>query len=192
MARFFIIIFVACLSVFFVSCACPSAREYELRRVLNTKINLQFIFKNSDNRDCHTIYNLKHNSGFTSIVYLQNGCAPCFPKFMEWQEQIASMELPADYTVLFVIQGERYSQFIEEVNEYARKNLGVDTVENNFPVAMDPDFDFLSSNHTIPRWIIDRSVLIDSQNRIRMVGAPWATPEMTELFQRICSEGKND
>jgi hypothetical protein len=175
-----------------LSCKRLSENQLEIRRVIGEKVELGIFMEISNKERAITMGEYRNQYRFISIVYLQNGCAPCYPKFMEWQEQIASMELPQDYTVLFVIQGKRYSQFIEEVNDYARENLGVDTVENNFPVAMDPDFDFLSSNHNIPRWIIERSVLIDSQNRIRMVGAPWATPEMTELFQRICSEGKND
>ena len=185
--------FCALLWVMYISsCTNITHKEKELRQILGNSISLEFIEVLHTSDITMSFHDFLQQHDYISIVYLQNGCAPCYPKFMEWQEQIALMEPPPDYTVLFVIQGERYTQFIEEVNDYARENLGIDSVENNFPVAMDPDFDFLSSNHTIPRWIIDRSVLIDSQNRIRMVGVPWATPEMTELFQRICSEGKND
>jgi hypothetical protein len=174
------------------SCSQLSPKEQQLRDAINQELQLGTTQVVQLGDTIMTYEELRQSYGYISIVYLQNGCAPCYPKFMEWQEKMESMELPPDYTVLFVIRGERYNQFIEEVTAYARGNSGVDTVEHNFPVAMDPDFDFLSSNHTIPRWIIDRSVLIDSQSRIRMVGAPWATPGMTELFQRICSEGKDD
>jgi len=49
---------------------------------------------------------------------------------------------------------------------------------------MDTEFQFLEANKDIPRWIIDASVLIDSENKIKMVGAPWANAAMTELFYK--------
>ena len=49
---------------------------------------------------------------------------------------------------------------------------------------MDPEGKFLEQNKEIPRWIIDASVLIDSENKIKMVGAPWLNKDMTELFYK--------
>ncbi|NHB69253.1 hypothetical protein [Perlabentimonas gracilis] len=92
---------------------------------------------------------------------------------------------------MYVIQTKRYSDFRKELYNYLSNEKKQNTVEG-FYYVIDENLNYLIENRLIPRWIIDRSVLIDSQNRIRMVGAPWATPEMTELFQRICSEGKND
>ena len=53
---------------------------------------------------------------------------------------------------------------------------------------MDPMANPFKKNKDIPRWIIDASVLINSENKIKMVGAPFATPEMTELFHEICAK----
>jgi hypothetical protein len=46
---------------------------------------------------------------------------------------------------------------------------------------MDSETKFVEKNKNSPRWIIDSSILIDSENKIKMVGTPFATPEMTEL-----------
>lgn len=43
---------------------------------------------------------------------------------------------------------------------------------------------FLSNEWGVELWIIDASVLIDSENKIKMVGAPWANADMTELFYK--------
>ena len=74
---------------------------------------------------------------YISVVYLEDGCQPCYPKFIEWQNRIDSLN-------------------------------------------------YLLNNNDIPRWIIDGSVLIGPDNKIKMIGEPWATHEMTELFYSIC------
>ncbi|NLP14370.1 MAG: hypothetical protein GX383_07885 [Clostridium sp.] len=42
----------------------------------------------------------------------------------------------------------------------------------------------MSNEWGVELWIIDASVLIDSENKIKMVGAPWANADMTELFYK--------
>jgi hypothetical protein len=92
-----------------------------------------------------------------------------------------SIDTPDDYTVLFVIKGDGYGEFMSKV-------LDIEYVDDKFYTVMDPDGQFLKANKEIPRWIIDSSVLIDSENKIKMVGAPFATPEMTKLFHEICAK----
>lgn len=77
-----------------------------------------------------------------------------------------SLDTPFDYTVLFIIGGEEYSEFMKNV-------LDIEYVEDKFYTIMDSEFRFLENNKDIPRWIIDSSILIDSENKIKMVGAPW-------------------
>ncbi|URW80363.1 sensor histidine kinase N-terminal domain-containing protein [Xiashengella succiniciproducens] len=67
--------------------------------------------------------------------------------------------------MLFVIQGNKYEEFMNEVFNY-------EYVDSRYYTVMDPEGKFLESNKDIPRWIIESSVLIDSENKIKMVGAP--------------------
>ena len=67
---------------------------------------------------------------------------------------------------MFVIQGNSYSEFMTKV-------LDIEYVDDKFHTIMDPEGKFLEANKDIPRWIIESSVLIDSENKIKMVGAPW-------------------
>jgi hypothetical protein len=92
-----------------------------------------------------------------------------------------SIDTPDNYSVLFVIRGNSYDEFMANV-------LDIEYVEDKFYTMMDPEGKFLENNKDIPRWIIDGSVLIDGENKIKMVGAPFATPEMTELFHKICKQ----
>jgi len=90
-----------------------------------------------------------------------------------------SLNVVEIHTVLFIIQGYSYDAFLKRVNE-------IKEVEDHFYSIMDKDLTYLLSNNDIPRWIVDVSVLIDQDNRIKMIGEPWATNEMKELFYSIC------
>jgi len=90
-----------------------------------------------------------------------------------------SLNVVEIHTVLFIIQAYSYDDFLKRVNE-------IKEVEDHFYSIMDKDLTYLLSNNDIPRWIVDVSVLIDQDNRIKMIGEPWATNEMTELFYSIC------
>ena len=94
-----------------------------------------------------------------------------------------SIDSPDNYSVLFVIQGDSYETFLNEV-------LNISYVEDHFYTIMDPEFEFISQNGSIPRWIIDSSVLIDSENKIKMVGAPWVNEDMKNLFYETVSDNQ--
>jgi hypothetical protein len=89
-----------------------------------------------------------------------------------------SLELGENYTIIFVIRGNRYSDFMSKV-------LDLEYVDDRYYTVMDANYSFLNANENIPRWIIDASVLIDSENKIKMVGEPWVNEDMTKLFYEI-------
>jgi hypothetical protein len=120
---------------------------------------------------------------YISVVYLEDGCRPCYPRFIEWHNKLDSIAPPNNYTVLFVIKGNSYDRFMAEIWNIDQN------VEEHFYIIITRNFKFLDNNESIPKWIMDNSVLIDPENKIKMVGAPWLTEEMTELFFKIC-EGK--
>ena len=150
----------------FISCTKLSPKEKELQVSLNKNLNLQL---SETVRQANTVMpfnEFRQQFNHISVVYLQNGCNPCYPKFIEWQNKVDSLDTPFDYTVLFIIGGEEYSEFMKNV-------LDIEYVEDKFYTIMDSEFRFLENNKDIPRWIIDASVLIDAENKIKMVGAPW-------------------
>jgi hypothetical protein len=86
-----------------------------------------------------------------------------------------SLDIKGSHSVLFIIQGDSYSDFMQNV-------LDLDYVEDKYYTIMDPNSQFLNSNKDIPRWMIDASLLIDRDNKIKMVGAPWVNDDMKNLF----------
>lgn len=178
MKKISLIIFVAIL---FLYCTRVTPTEEELRQTLNKKLMIN-LFKTVHYEDTVISFvNFKQRYKFLSVVFLKDYCSPCYPKFIDWQTEMDSMITPNNYTILFVIQGNSYSNFMTNV-------LNIKYVEDKFYTIMDPEGQFLEANKEIPRWIIDSSILIDSENKIKMVGAPFATPEMTDLFHEICAK----
>ena len=162
---------------FFSSCSCPSQTERDLRETLNKTLHLEMFETVRQGNTLLSLDELRQQFDFLSVVYLQNGCQPCYPKFIEWQQMADSLNYPDNYSVLFVIQGRSYEEFMTEV-------LDIGYVEDRFYTIMDSEYQFMSKNKTIPMWIIDGSILIDAENKIKMVGAPWANADMTELFYK--------
>ena len=170
--------------VFIISCSQPSQTEKDLRENINKTLNLEMFETVHQGNNLLSFNELKQQFQYLSVVYLEQGCQPCYPKFIEWQNKMDSIACPDNFSVLFVIHGNSYEDFMINV-------LNVDHVDDNYYTIMDTEFQFLAANKDIPRWIIDASVLIDSENKIKMVGAPWINEDMTKLFYEIVSKGKS-
>lgn len=166
---------------FFLACKNLSLKEKELRQTINKNLNLEPSQTVQQANRKLPFDEFMQDHKYLSVVYLQNSCNPCYPKFIKWQQKMDSIDTPDDYTILFVIKGNNYGEFMTNV-------LDIEYVDDKFYTIMDPEGKFLEANKDIPLWIIDSSILIDEKNKIKMVGAPFATPEMTELFHKICAQ----
>ena len=169
------LLFIIMLLGFISACNNLSQKEKEIRDNMNKTLHLKKFETVQQANTTLYFEELKQNHKFLSVVYLKNSCKSCYPKFIEWQNKMDSINTPDDYTVLFVIKGNSYGEFMTNV-------LDIEYVEDKYYTIMDPEGKFPENNEDIPRWIIESSVLIDSTNKIKMVGAPFATPEMTGLF----------
>jgi len=164
-----------------MSCSNLSPAEQELRKTIDKHLCYDLLETVRQGNTFLTLADLKQQYDYLSVVYLQNGCRPCYPKFIEWQQMADSLNYPDNYSVLFVIQGNSYEGFMNEV-------LNIDYVKDRYYIIMDPEFKFLEANKDIPRWIIDALVLIDAENKIMMVRAPWLNEDMTQLFYEIVNK----
>lgn len=172
-----------CLLIFFAFClGCTSLtpREKEISKVLNKTINLEIFDTLRNNNSVISYKNFRKKYNYFSIIYLQESCSPCYHKYKEWVMKIQQINASKNYTMLFIIQGYNYNSFIKEIKKIC-------DVQDTYYIIMDPYFKFVNNN-SVPFEILDESILIDSENKIRMVGAPWANEDMTKLFHRICKE----
>lgn len=161
------------------SCISYSDKEKELKNVLGNKIELdqfELILCGNDTISKNEFFKRYE---FTSIVYLKDGCVPCYPKFVEWHHWFLNInKLHNNYAVLFIIQGYNYKTFLKKVNEIEQINF------DHF-IIMDPNFEFREQNKKIPYWIIERSLLIDNKNKIKLVGFPFYNEDMKNMFHKI-------
>lgn len=161
------------------SCTRLSPKEKDLQENLNKTLKLD-MFETVQQGNTLMSYNeFRKKFKYISVVYLEDGCKSCYPKFIEWQKKMGSINTRNDCTILFVIQGFSYDQFMSRVTD-------IEQIKDHYYTVMDMDYKYLHNNKTIPKWIIDSSILINPENKIKMVGAPWLTKEMKELFYKIC------
>ncbi len=113
-----------------------------------------------------------------SIVYLQDGGAPCYPKFINWHQRMEQITKADDYTVLFVINARDYASFTRNTPVYQ-------SIEERYYYFIDQRNEFYRANSNIPRAVLDRSLLIDRDNRIKMVGEPFFNADMTKVFHIV-------
>ena len=168
-----------------ISCNPLTPEEKEIKSILGKSVETgMFSFIHEGNSlipygEFRAIY--RH----ISLVYLEDGCRPCYPRYVEWQTRMDTLELRNNYTVLFIIQGQSYDRFLANL---LQTFPDYDLFKDQFHVVMDDNSLFQAKNPGIPRWILDKSVLIDEEGIIRLIGHPFSKPRMLELFYDICSK----
>src|SRR5690554_4878220 len=113
------------LILFQMSCSNLSPAEQELRKTIDKHLCYDLLETVRQGNTFLTLADLRQQYDYLSVVYLQNGCQPCYPKFIEWQQRADSLNYPDNYSVLFVIQGNSYEGFMNEV-------LNIDYVEDRY------------------------------------------------------------
>lgn len=168
-----------------VSCTQLTPNEKDIKETLNKPLNLE-MFNTVLKGDKQIAYKkFRQQYRYVSIVYLKDGCHYCYPIFIEWHKKIDSLKIPKDYTVLFVIKGKSYPEFMNKV-------LEIDSVDNHYYVIMDSTSQFLRNNNKIPFKVLYRSVMIDKENKIKLIGAPYSSTQMTKLFYKVCGFTPNE
>lgn len=180
------------ISLICLSCTPRPQTEKDLAAVLNTKINFGKLSTVQYKDSLLILQEILNNFEYKSIIYLQDGCQPCYPKFIEWQQKMEEynaallLENPESiqtkHTILFVIRTDDYNDFMAKV-----KRINKEANENCY-VVIDSDHEFFINNSDIPNWILDNSILINSENKIKMIGAPWINEDMKELFWKTVNE----
>lgn len=162
------------LLVTFTACTKISQQEKEIKNVLGKRLELSMFDAIIHGIDTINYSDFRRKFKYISVVYLEDGCHPCYPKFLEWhynQDRIKSLD---NYEVLFVIQGYNYESFKSAVEEY-------EPWREDYYIIMDPYFKFIEHNN-IPFWILNNSILIDSNNKIKSVGNPFSSKKMESFY----------
>jgi len=168
------------LNFIFLSSGCKHSPEgkYELQRVLDLTLKVEMIDPVRQGEVAVSWSDFRSMYRNISVVYLQDGCAPCYPKFIVWHKRMEQIEIAKDYTVLFVINARDYASFTRNTD------LSGEIMERYY-YFIDPRNEFFRYNSDISRAVLDRSLLIDKDNRIIMIGEPFANADMTKVFHIV-------
>ena len=149
-----------------ISCGQKLSPEEEMiRDVLNKTVNINLFDSIRKEGEVFHFTEFREKYDYISLVYLEDGCSPCYPRFVDWHGKINSFLKYEGYTVLFVIRANNYVRFLEFASEYG-------DVEDHLYLVVDRHNRFLDNNRDIPRSILDRSILIDKKNKIKLIGPP--------------------
>ena len=187
MTNFFCMFKYLLLIIFVITTSCVELTPEEkiikdtLGKTLN--INMFKTVKQGDNIIPFNEFRRKYN--FISVIYLEDSCTPCYPKYIDWINNMESITNKHGYTVLFIIKGHNYENFLKKIKIADPHYVPTD---KEFYVAMDHDRYFLDNNRHINKWSIERSLLINAEDKVKLIGSPFNSPKMKELFNSICKE----
>ena len=165
------------LILLFIAAGCdrsPNSKK-KLLKVLDMTMNVEMIDTVGQGEAALSWTDFRSMYRNISVVYLQDGCAPCYPKFIEWHKRMDQIATAKDYTVLFVINARDYASFTRNTDLYGE-------IQKTYYYFIDPRNEFFRKNSGISRPILDHSLLIDSNNRIKMVIELFANAEITKIF----------
>jgi len=165
-------------SLFGLSCNDTPNSNQDPLEVLDKPVNIEMIDTVSQGEFELSWSDFRKKYRNNSIVYLQDGCAPCYPKFINWHKRMEQIAKADDYTVLFVINARDYASFTRNTPVYQ-------SIEERYYYFIDPRNEFFRANPNIPRVVLDRSLLIDRDNRIKMIGEPFTNGDMTKVFHLV-------
>ena len=74
------LLYPTCLAILLFSCSQPSQTEKDLRETINKEVSLEIFDLVRRENTFLTLEDLKQRYDYLSVVYLQNGCQPCYPK----------------------------------------------------------------------------------------------------------------
>ncbi len=101
--------------LFFIFCTQSNQQEKDLKKTINSEAKLnqfEYVLK----QGAIIPYNkFREQFDYLSLIYLRDGYQPCYPTFIEWQQKIDSITTPDNHTLLFIIQGDNYSNFMLRV-----------------------------------------------------------------------------
>ncbi len=130
------ITFLTIIFLLLFSCTQPTQQEKELKKVINSQLILDNFEYVQQQGASFVFSDFRKEFDYLSLIYLKDGCQPCYPTFIEWQQKIDSISTPNNHTLLFIIQGDSYSNFMSRV--FQQK-----VIQDKFYIIFDNENKFL-------------------------------------------------
>jgi hypothetical protein len=89
----------------------------EITKVLDHPIQLEIFEEVMQGGEVMKYSEFRQKYKYFSIVYLEDGCSPCYAKYIEWHKRFYSIKVPDEYTILFIINALKYEYFVNDVKK---------------------------------------------------------------------------
>ncbi|WP_321347847.1 hypothetical protein [uncultured Draconibacterium sp.] len=169
------------LFILFNSCKTEPPEKQIIRDTIGKQVNLdmfRYVIHNSDTIPMDSILDTYQ---YISVVYLLDDCSPCYDKYINWQKEMIAYSEKEQYTILFVVAGRYAHRFIDKVDS-------IESVEHNFYISMDPNYYYPDGNDEVPDWLLEKSILIDSDGIVMMAGPPFYNEAMQQKMLSIIGQ----
>lgn len=161
-----------------LSCSQQSPESNRIEKTIGKRLHLEMFQTIFFKGDTISYEKLQEEYKYKYIVYLLNECSPCYDKYIRWHKEMEQIKTPDNFTVLFIIKGKYIYDFLSNVNS-------IEYVEDKYYIAMDPNYIYPDGNKDIPEWLIEYPILIDNDNKIRMIGLPFSNTKSIKEFKKI-------
>jgi hypothetical protein len=186
MNRLKIILFIT--SIFLLSCINEGkVKEKEYRELFSEYIGKKVIFPDSLNvlLDKSVIQSeevslIKKNNTYKIVSLINGECGECLNDLNEWKDFIDKFEKKGyELSYLFYIN---YSD-----SAFFFNNL-VPEINLNIPLILDPNKEFEKKNDILIAFIQFRTLLLDENNQIKLLGPPFMSRDMEILYDKVITK----
>ncbi len=87
--------------LFFTFCTQSSQQEKDLKKAINSKLVLNNFEYVQQQGSSFAFNDFREEFDYLFIVYLRDGCQPCYHTFIEWQQKINENDYKYDMLKLF-------------------------------------------------------------------------------------------
>ena len=146
---------------------------------MNRKIDLSgydFVYGNGRS---YSYAEFRINYPFVTVNYIDEDCIACKVKLREWCDNAHKVPTNENLAHLFVFRGRNHQTFIK----YSQGEI-------EFPFYIMPreEFTFVNNNKKINRQIIDAGFLLNKKDRIQIIGDPFISDKLTNLYYSVVKE----
>lgn len=122
------------------------------------------------------INEINSKNGYKVIKLITTDCAACFLEMEDWTSFITSKKLNSELEIYFIATGKRNDYF-----DYVMKNYNYP-----FTIYIDEKNSFVDLNYL--NSYSRETFLLDSENRISLIGSPVANEIIYDLYQLILTK----
>lgn len=164
------------------SCKRLTFEERMIRDTIGMSLDLEFVKEIIHGNEIIAFNNFNSIYPYLSVVYLKNGCSPCYDKFLKWTSFMDTLDIKENYNVLFIYSGQSYNEFADGFIEHA-PDFELNDIE--YFLAVDSSGNLQSSNPFFSDWILNKTMLINSENKVLLIGEPFASEQIFDLYLRV-------